>query len=276
VQNPVRGWWGEGDEKIYVDGETFPSHFGTGSEDYYGYAWCSPERFVHAFHNQPRCDGPGNYGNTSVNRFHIIDDIPFTKQFKFDIENWHSNKKTTTNRAAVSYWYARPGGKDFFQPITKEDVKLEVMPELKTSKVKNAQEGETMKAIDKTGGKREKQDMIGQDGQWSDMKLLCWVDAKPGDKMTLGFESPAGAGAKNVIVALSKAPNYGIVQIYINDVKAGGPVDLYDAKVTSMAPIDLGKFDLVNGKNKITLEIVGANDKAAKLYRVGLDYLLVK
>jgi hypothetical protein len=30
-------WWGEGDEKIFVDGEKFPSSFGTGSEDYYGY-----------------------------------------------------------------------------------------------------------------------------------------------------------------------------------------------------------------------------------------------
>ena len=40
VTNPVKDWWGEGDEKIYVDGEAFPSHFGTGSEDYFGYAWC--------------------------------------------------------------------------------------------------------------------------------------------------------------------------------------------------------------------------------------------
>src|SRR5690606_2236416 len=46
VMNPVNDWWGEGDEKIYVDGETFPSHFGTGTEDYYGYAWCSNEKFV--------------------------------------------------------------------------------------------------------------------------------------------------------------------------------------------------------------------------------------
>ncbi|MEL7266629.1 MAG: DUF2961 domain-containing protein, partial [Planctomycetota bacterium] len=38
-------WWGEGDEKIFVDGEVFPSHFGTGTEDYYGYAWCRPETF---------------------------------------------------------------------------------------------------------------------------------------------------------------------------------------------------------------------------------------
>ena len=40
--NPVEAWWGEGDEKVFVDGEKFPSHFGTGTEDYYGYAWCWP------------------------------------------------------------------------------------------------------------------------------------------------------------------------------------------------------------------------------------------
>src|SRR5690606_37203941 len=45
ITNPVPQWWGEGDEKIYVDGEAFPSHFGTGTEDYYGYAWCDPTPF---------------------------------------------------------------------------------------------------------------------------------------------------------------------------------------------------------------------------------------
>jgi hypothetical protein len=43
VPHPYNNWWGEGDEKIYVDGEPFPSHIGTGTEDYYGYAWCRPE-----------------------------------------------------------------------------------------------------------------------------------------------------------------------------------------------------------------------------------------
>src|SRR4029079_13724340 len=89
VINSVRDWWGEGDEKIYVDGEKFPSFFGTGTEDYYGYAWCSPELFSHGYHAQPQRDGPGNYGRTSINRFHIPDRIPFTRSLKFDLELWH-------------------------------------------------------------------------------------------------------------------------------------------------------------------------------------------
>ncbi len=50
VWNPQGGWWGEGDEKFFVDGEKFPSTFGTGSEDYFGYAWgnaaCSRSRIT--------------------------------------------------------------------------------------------------------------------------------------------------------------------------------------------------------------------------------------
>jgi hypothetical protein len=57
IDNPVKDWWGEGDEKIYVDGEKFPSHFGTGTEDYYGYAWCYPVPFTHAYHSQPDAMG---------------------------------------------------------------------------------------------------------------------------------------------------------------------------------------------------------------------------
>jgi len=108
VTNPVKAWWGEGDEKIYVDGEKFPSWFGTGTEDYYAFGWSDPHPFQHAYHNQTRCDGPGNFGYTSVNRFHILDNIPFTKSFRFDMEVWHWTPDIEVNYAATSYWYARP------------------------------------------------------------------------------------------------------------------------------------------------------------------------
>ncbi|HXU60512.1 MAG TPA: glycoside hydrolase family 172 protein, partial [Polyangia bacterium] len=49
VENPPStAWWGEGDEKIFVDGEAFPSLFGTGTEDYFGFAWSTPQPFAHA------------------------------------------------------------------------------------------------------------------------------------------------------------------------------------------------------------------------------------
>lgn len=106
--NPVEAWWGEGDEKIYVDGEVFPSHFGTGTEDYYGYAWCRPEVFSAPFHAQPHGEGNLSPGFTVNSRWRALDNIPFRKSLKFDMEMWHWDG-TLINFAPATFWYARPG-----------------------------------------------------------------------------------------------------------------------------------------------------------------------
>jgi hypothetical protein len=108
VFNPVNTWWGEGDEKIWVDGESFPSHFGTGTEDYYGYSYGNPTLFQGPFCCQPRVDGPGNAGHTTNTRTRILDAIPFEKSIKVDMEIWHW-KDVKVNYAVTSYWYALPG-----------------------------------------------------------------------------------------------------------------------------------------------------------------------
>ena len=275
IINNVRAWWGEGDEKIYVDGETFPSHLGTGTEDYYGYAWCSPERFVHAYHNQPRCQGPGNYGHTSVNRFHILDDIPFTRSFRFDVENWHWDERARTTRAAISYWYARPGSTDFFGPIIASDVKLTVVPEFQVTRVKGAIEGEQMAVLSKTG-QTHSQNMAPFGEGWSGEEHLWWTDNQVGNRLVLGFEVKE-AGRKRVLARLTRAPDYGIVQISVNGQKAGEPIDLYHSRVVGTEELDLGAFDLKAGQNTLTLEMIGTNEKSTgQRYMAGLDYILVK
>jgi hypothetical protein len=75
---------------------------------------------------------------------------------------------------------------------------------------------------------------------------------------------------------LTKAPDYAIVQFRVNGKKAGEPVDLYNDKVTNTEPIKLGTFDLRAGDQKLSVEIVGANDKAAKSYMFGIDRFELK
>lgn len=101
-------WWGEGDDKVYVDGETFPSIFGTGTEDYFGYAYCRPQRFHTPFISQPRGEGNKKWGYSNNNRHHVLDDIPFNTSVQFDMEIWHPFRKNM-NYAAASFFYARPG-----------------------------------------------------------------------------------------------------------------------------------------------------------------------
>ncbi|MBM3421167.1 MAG: DUF2961 domain-containing protein [Bacteroidetes bacterium] len=104
VFNTVDAWWGEGDEKIFVDGEVFPSSFGTGTEDYYGYAWCRPEPFSHPFIGQP--SGAGNFhpGQTINIRVRSLDAIPFTSGISSNVELWHW-VPAVINYSLTSWYY---------------------------------------------------------------------------------------------------------------------------------------------------------------------------
>ncbi len=98
-------WWGEGDDKVYVNGERFPSIFGTGTEDYFGYAYCRPQRFYTPFNSQPRGEGNKKWGYSNNNRYHLLDDIPFTESIQFDMEIWHPFRKNM-NYAVATFFYA--------------------------------------------------------------------------------------------------------------------------------------------------------------------------
>lgn len=271
IDNPVKAWWGEGDEKIYVDGETFPSHFGTGTEDYYGYAWCWPGLFTHAYHSQSRCDGPANYGRTSVNRFHIIDRIPFTKDFRFDMELWHWDEKCKVNMAVTAYWYARPGATDGFKAIRAEEAIVRPMPAYVVPRVAGALEGESLKIV-KVTGTADPQDW---DGLSAGQHLWWHAGMKPGDTLTVSFPAPK-TGKYRVLARFLTARDYGIHQLAINGKPAGAPIDFYNPDVKATPERDLGVFDLKGGDNQFSATITGANEKALKSYMFGLDYLLLK
>lgn len=102
--NNTYHWWGEGDEKIYVDGEIFPSSFGTGSEDYYGYSFGRPDPFSHPFISQPVGKGNASWGVTVNMRHRSLDAIPFRSSIESDIELWHW-ASIKMNYALTTFWY---------------------------------------------------------------------------------------------------------------------------------------------------------------------------
>lgn len=105
--NNIYLWWGEGDEKIFVDGEAFPSSFGTGSEDYYGYSFGRPESFSHPFLSQPQGTGNTSWGLTVNMRLRSLDAIPFNTSISSNIELWHW-ADVTINYALTTFWYVQP------------------------------------------------------------------------------------------------------------------------------------------------------------------------
>ena len=105
--NNTYEWWGEGDEKIFVDGEAFPSSFGTGSEDYYGYSFGRQEPFSHPFISQPTGTGNMTWGPVVNMRHRSLDAIPFESTISSNIELWHW-ASVKINYALTSYFYMMP------------------------------------------------------------------------------------------------------------------------------------------------------------------------
>ncbi|WP_173401920.1 glycoside hydrolase family 172 protein [Rhodopirellula baltica] len=117
IMNPVQRWWGEGDEKIFVDGEAFPSIFGTGTEDYYAYSWGgrSTDFYEHPFHAQPFSHKynklnrkKGNEKNTqgfsTETRTRALDTMPFATSLQLDMEVWSWTDCDMGYGVGV-YWY---------------------------------------------------------------------------------------------------------------------------------------------------------------------------
>jgi hypothetical protein len=99
------GWWGEGDDMFFVDGEPTPSINGTGSEDYFLGAWSFGGHTVsYDLYGAPVVGQEVAGGRTSVYRFHLDSPIPFTKSLRATIEHGHANHRSD-NYFSVAYWY---------------------------------------------------------------------------------------------------------------------------------------------------------------------------
>ena len=97
--------------------------------------------------------------------------------------------------------------------------------------------------------------------------------AKPGDRLELELDVPQ-PGEYELMGVLTMARDYGIVQLYLDDEKLGGPVDLYNyPDVVTTGELRLGQRQLAAGLHRLIFEITGANASAIKSHLVGIDFL---
>jgi hypothetical protein len=108
-------WFGEGDDMIFVDGETWPpSLHGTGTEDYFCSAWGFPSgEYAGPYHGVSLAGDVEEWsGKWSVYRFHIEDPVLFSKSLKVTIEHGHANNQGN-DYSSVAYWYQKEPHKAF-------------------------------------------------------------------------------------------------------------------------------------------------------------------
>lgn len=276
LYNSASAWWGEGDEKIYVDGEAFPSHFGTGTEDYYGYAWARPEGFDHPFIAQP--DGSGNLEpGTTVNiRFRGLDRIPFTQRLKMTMELWHWTQ-TPVDYAPTTFFYLRPGGEsgtifreeEAKRPVKLREEKINVYHSLMES---GKIQGEHLEPVRVDAGLLGPQAWKGS--VWDGDAHLWWRRAKEGDVLYLQFISEKAYPGSDLELQLTQAKDYGIVGISLNE----GPQITFDgyAPEVSVEKTQMENADIRKGINTLKVVVKGKNDKALEGNMFGIDYIRVK
>ena len=105
LQNQT-GWFGEGDDMIFIDGDKLPTINGTGSEDYYNGAWdFGLQSFGYQHNGAPYMVDPERIGGRyCLYRWHTESPITFDESIKVTIEHGHANHRSD-DFYSVAYWY---------------------------------------------------------------------------------------------------------------------------------------------------------------------------
>ncbi len=267
VRTRSPSWFGEGDEKIYIDGEAKPSIWGTGTEDYFLSAW-GLKTTTTPFFGVPYFDQWGIVGgHTSAYRWHINDPLVFNKGIKVTFEHfgWISpdenpNYKATSwneredDFSSVAFWYQT--GTPTFEaraPHARE----RKLPSLERviayardfDSATNHGEGETVK-----------QSLEFYDGQ----QILY----KPQKAENAWISIPVVVKKKEplrLLINATKADDFGRYQVSLNGVKLGGAFDFYATKVVN-EEVHLLDFWPDPGTYTLRLDCVGKNPMSRGYY----------
>jgi hypothetical protein len=262
----------EGDEMVWVDGNTKPSLYGTGTEDYFSSGWYYDRGTYSAnYHGVPIKDT--TLGRVSSYRWHIEDAIPFKKSIKFTIEHGHANDHEA-DYSSVAYWYqSEPHAA--FPPLPRDPADLLAWIPPEPKKVPGAIEGESLIAGAKaTRGDVSQQEMENWADEWSNAGQLWWHPAAAGDALTLTLPVKA-AGTYEFVGYFTKASDYGKVQIAVNGRNIGPELNFYGAGVTNTGPVSLGRVTLPAGDVPVTITVTGKDSKSSG-FLVGLDAFVLK
>ena len=267
VWNPDGGWWGEGDDKFFVDGEKFPSSFGTGSEDYFGFAWCGSSPFVQALHSAPVNNA---HLHVSVNRWHIADNIPFQTSFDGYIENYcQLDPHVITRYAAVAYWYLAAGGTDPHTTFPVSERAGWWNPPQMFCREDGVIEGIQLETLVQAKKNALILAYTGVDTIGTNKLLYCSVSIDR--KAQLGFHVKNN-GKYKLQACFGKGAHNGIFQLYLNGEKIGSVMDFYSPTGVLTDAIDLGDVTLQAGQQILSMELIEENSDRSKDTHIALDW----
>jgi len=266
VQQVELGWFGEGDDRFYIDGATEPTMRGTGTEDYFGDAW----GFRHLstpYHGVSLWEGyyPGD--RLSAYRWHLRDPIGFSKSLKFTIEH-RGSVFTDAGRhlgqfnerpdwvSSVAFWYQMPPV-GFDKPIAPIEKRIAPYRLLRFDELE-------VRATPTEGLGTEE---IG----------VLYRPGTPDAKIEIDFEV-AEAGRYQLNAFLTHSIYGSRYQPVLDDKPIGQEIDLC-ASGHDPVWVRLDLHDLTKGKHTLRFEGRGASPRrrsmAAEYYAFGFTYVIL-
>lgn len=130
-------------------------------------------------------------------------------------------------------------------------------------------EAELLPIAELTGGVTENQ----YSPIWSNDYQVFWHDTEDGNVLEFEVDIPQ-TWVYDLAGQFTRAKDYGIVQVEIDGVPVGRPIDLYTAKpYHTTGPLTIGNVPITYGNHRIGLRIVGKNPAAEDTW-AGVDYFL--
>jgi len=113
VDNLAGDWYGEGDDMIFIDDDTWPpSIHGTGSEEIFGGGASPKHEYSNPYTGFHMIENFDYSGNNAMYRWFVNDAIRFKKRIKWTIEHGHANNYEN-DYSSVAYWYQKEPHKKF-------------------------------------------------------------------------------------------------------------------------------------------------------------------
>lgn len=258
----------EGDEKIYVDGEKWPSRWlGTGTEDYFNgaYFWNHPNKAAMArpLGGLTFLDWP--IGRVCAYRWHFPDCVNFTRELKLDLEHG-GESDWPAHYASVAYYYLEqpaaqgplPALADRLPRTTLAPAPAFLCCEL-TGDVKVAG-----KAVTKTGFHDLEPEFESEDGAFVG-------HARPSQTLQAAIQVPGEDNFKPVLVVCG-GPQFGNVRALV-DGKLLGEISAQRPSFTPWIESALSPIRLTAGTHELVLEVIepkAAQRAAGQPLSVGL------
>jgi hypothetical protein len=251
----------EGDEKLYVDGEKWPSRWlGTGTEDYFNgaYFWNAPDKAAMARPLGGLTFLDWGIGRVCAYRWHALDFISFTKSIRVDLEHGGVSE-CPTHYASVAYYYLdKPTTQPPLPSLAQRLPRTPLPPAPKWLCCEPA-------APPELAGKPLTPRAISElDPEYETADKVLVGRGRAGDELLVPIKVP-GEDEYKLVVVISGGPDYGDIGLSLD----GRPLVDMTARVPAFAPwlpTEMGPLRLAAGEHKLTLKLAApAGGQAADL-----------